>query len=317
MAGDEGTLLWAGLLGYPLCWDEVSPCSAPCLQKRGFLCDEISFLGSSNGVSLCHVDYSAWFTRISWGICKPGISWLSVNGFHGLRGKVLQKTKREAFRCLGALARLVSLLHLELVPFVATPPSHSPQPLHRTLLCPPRLAWVSATSPTCSVFKSVWILSSCSLWDLFLLWLWADPFPSMADAAKGAACTVPSRHCTSPQRGHSRATLPCWPWAGWEFTAASTTPHWAHLPLAFAASVVATSGSELMYELREADASSNLADFPIFSTLSKHKITAVLPKAGKNKSRVTPLGFLALQFLACAVPCAINHAEVFRLPVLC
>lgn len=218
----------------------MSPCSAPCLQVRGFLC-EISFLGSSNGVSLCHVDYSAWFTRISWGICKPGLSWLSVNGFYGLKGKVLQKTKREAFRCHAALARLVSLLRLELVPFVAAPPSHSPQPLHSTLLCPPRLARISATSPTCSVSKFVRILSSCSLWDLLLLGHWADPFPSMPDAAKGAACTVPSRHCTSPQRGHGRAPLPCWPWAGWEFMAASTAPHWARLPLALAASVVATS----------------------------------------------------------------------------
>lgn len=84
------------------------------------------FLGSSDDVSLYHVNYSAWFTRISGGICKPGLSWLSVSGFYGLRGKVLQKTKREAVSFSSALARLVSLLHPELVPFAADQDSTSP-----------------------------------------------------------------------------------------------------------------------------------------------------------------------------------------------
>jgi len=70
-----------------------------------------------------------------------------------------------------------------------------------------------------------------------------------------------------------------------------------------------------MSSLKEASAPRNLADFPQFCTLIKYKIVTVLPKGSKKKSRVTPLGFLALQFLACSVPCAINPPEVFRLPV--
>lgn len=77
MAGDKGTLPWAGLLVYPLCWDGMSPCSAPRSQERGFLCEiflsfvKSFFLGSSNDVflslSLYRVNYSAWYTRIKVG----------------------------------------------------------------------------------------------------------------------------------------------------------------------------------------------------------------------------------------------------------
>lgn len=127
MTGDKGTLPWAGLLGYPLCWDGMGCHPAPLpARRRGVSFVKSFFLGSGNDVSVYHVNYSAWFTRISRGICKPGLSWLSVNGFKGLSRKVLQKTKREAFSFSSALARLVSLLHLELVPFVATLVSQSP-----------------------------------------------------------------------------------------------------------------------------------------------------------------------------------------------
>lgn len=70
-----------------------------------------------------------------------------------------------------------------------------------------------------------------------------------------------------------------------------------------------------MYQLKEANTSRNLADFHVFSAFIKYKIITGLPEASKAKSRVTPLSFLALQFLACSVPCAINHPEVFCLPV--
>lgn len=247
----DPVLGWAFGVSIVLGWDITLLCSP--LAEKGVPFVKPFFLGSSSDVSLYHVKYSEWFTRISGGICKPGLSWLSISGFYGLRGKVLQKTKREAVSFSSALARLVSLLHSELVPFAAAPASQSPQFLHRILLCPPRLAWVSTTSPACSVFKNVWSLSSCSLWDLLLLGLghWAGPFPSVPDAAEGAACPVASRHCPSPQLhvafGHSCAPLPCCPRARWQFLAASTAPRWAHLPLASAASVVATPGSRLMY----------------------------------------------------------------------
>lgn len=74
-------------------------------------------------------------------------------------------------------------------------------------------------------------------------------------------------------------------------------------------------GKMFMYQLKEANTSRNLADFHVFSALIKYKIITGLPEASKAKSRVTPLSFLALHFLACSVPCAINHPEVFCLPV--
>lgn len=96
--------------------------------------------------------------------------------------------------------------------------------------------------------------------------------------------------------------------------AASAAAHQVHLPLTSAASVVATLGNCSCIDLQKP----YIKEFGCFSytlLLPSTKLLLCYLKAGKNKSRVTPLGFLALQFLACSVPCAINHLEVFRLPV--
>lgn len=71
----------------------------------------------------------------------------------------------------------------------------------------------------------------------------------------------------------------------------------------------------LMYWLTKALHQGIWVVFLYFLLLSSTNLLLCYLKAGKNKSRVTPLSFLALQFLACSVPCAINHPEVFRLPV--